>query len=98
MLKEVEHKVVCVFSWFSTIYFKANPKKSHFFLTSNEQVNLYLGELITKSSKSEKLLRIKKLLCINTDNFFTFIEHFSKLCKKGKPKIISHCTYFKLSD
>ena len=73
MLKEhIEDKVACVFNWFSAIYFKANPKKSQFFLTSNEQVNLNLVDLIIKnSSKSEKLLGI------NIDNFLTFNEHVS---------------------
>ena len=48
--------VRCVFNWFSANYFKAIPKKSHFLLTSNEKVNLNLGDLIIKTSKSEKLL------------------------------------------
>ena len=39
-------------------YFKAISKKSHFFLTSNEQVNLSLGDLIIETSKSQKLLGI----------------------------------------
>ena len=33
-LKEIEDKAACVFSWFSAYYFKSNPKKSHFLLTS----------------------------------------------------------------
>ena len=35
VLKEIEDKAACVFNWFSANYFKANPKKSHFLLTSN---------------------------------------------------------------
>ena len=34
VLKEIEDKAACVFSWFSAYYFKSNPKKSHFLLTS----------------------------------------------------------------
>ena len=85
VLTEIEDKAGCVFNWFSTRYFKANSKKSHFLSTSNKQVNLNLDNLIIKTSKTEKLLGI------NTDHFFT------KLSKKGKPKITCYCTYFKLS-
>ena len=91
VLKEIEDKSACVFNWFSANYFKANRKKSHFLLTSNEEVNLNLNDLIIKNSKPEKLLGI------NIDNFLTFDEHVSKLCKKSWPKITRYCTYFKLS-
>ena len=40
--KEIEDKAACVFSWFSDSYFKAIPKKYHFLLASNEQVNFSL--------------------------------------------------------
>ena len=76
VLNEIKDKAGCVFDWFSANYFKANPKKSHFLLTSNEQLNL-----IIKTSKSEKLLGI------NIDNFVTFNEHVSKLCKKASQKL-----------
>ena len=69
VLNEIKDKAGCAFNWFSANYFKANPKKSHFFLTSNEQVNLNLDDLIIKTSKSEKLLGI------NIDYFLTFNEH-----------------------
>ena len=73
VLNEIKDKAGCVFNWFSANYFKANPKKSHFLLTSNEQVNLNLDILIIKTSKSEKFLRI------NIDHFLTFNKHVSKL-------------------
>ena len=76
VLEEIEDKSACVFNWFSADYCKANPKKSHFLLTSNERVNLNLDDLIIKNSMSEKLLGI------NIDNFLTFNENVSKLCKK----------------
>ena len=81
VLTEIEDKAGCVFNWFSAHYFKANPKKSHFFSTSNKQVNLNLDDLIIKTSKSEKLLGI------NIDHFFTFNEHVSILCKKASQKL-----------
>ena len=81
VLKEIGDKSACVFNWFSANYFKANPKKSHFLLTSNEEVNLNLDDLIIQNSKSEKLLGI------NIDNFLTFNEHVSKLCKKASQKL-----------
>ena len=81
VLKEIEEKASCVFDWFSADYFKANPKKSHFLLTSNEQVHLNLDDLIIKTIKSEKLLGI------NIDHFLTFNEHVSKLCKKASRKL-----------
>ena len=81
VLKESEDKSACVFNWFSANYFTANPKKSHFLLTSNEEVNLNLHDLIIKNSKPEKLLEI------NIDNFLTFNEHVSKLYKKASQKL-----------
>ena len=82
VLNEIKDKAGCAFNWFSANYFKANPKKSHFLLTSNEQVNLNLDDLIIKTSKSEKLLRI------NIDHFLTFNEHVSKLCKKASQNCV----------
>ena len=87
VLNKIKDMAGCVFNWFSANYFKGNPKKSHFLLTSNEQVNLNLDDLIIKTSKSEKLLGI------NIDHFLIFNEHF----QKSKPKITCYCTYFKLS-
>ena len=81
VLTEIEDKSACVFNRFSPNYFKANPKKSHFLLTTNEEVNLNLDDLIIKNSKSEKLLGI------NIDNFLLFNEHVSKLCKKASQKL-----------
>ena len=80
-MKEIEDKSACVFNWFSANYFKANPKKSYFLLTSNEEVNLNSDDLIIKNIKSEKLLGI------NIDNFLTFNEHVSKLCRKASQKL-----------
>ena len=81
VLNEIKDKARCVFNWFLANYFKANPNKSHFLLTSNEQVNLNLDDLIIKTSKFEKLLGI------NFDHFLTFNEHVSKLCKKASQKL-----------
>ena len=72
---------VVFLNWFSANYFKAKPRKSHFLLTSNEQINLNLDDSIIKTSKSEKLLGI------NIDHFLTFNEHVSKLCKKASQKL-----------
>ena len=90
VLKKIEDKAGCVFSWFPANYFKANPNKSHFLLTSNEQVNLNLDDLIIKTSKSEKLLGI------NIDHFLTFNRHVSKLCKKASQKLhaIAHVSSY----
>ena len=81
VLNEINDKAGCVLNWFLANYFKANPKKSHFLLTSNEQVNLNLDDLIIKTSKSEKMLGI------NFDHFLAFHEHVSKLCKKSSQKL-----------
>ena len=81
VLNEIKDEAGCIFNWFSANHFKANPKKSHFLLTSNEQVNSNLDDLIIKTSKSEKLLGI------NIDHFLTFNEHVSKLCKKASQKL-----------
>ena len=81
VLNEIKDKAGCVFNCFSASYFKANPKKSHFLLTSKEPVNSNLDNLIIKTSKSENLLGI------NIDHFLTFNEHVSKLCKKASQKL-----------
>ena len=81
VLKEMEDKSACVFNWFAANYFKANPKKSHFLLTSNQEVKLNLDDLIIKNSKSEKLLDT------NIDSFLTFNEHVCKLCKKASQEL-----------
>ena len=78
VLNEIKDKAGCIFNWFSANYFKANPNKSHFLLTSNEEINLNLDDLIIKTSKSEKLLGI------NIDHFLTFNE---QLCKKASQKL-----------
>ena len=56
VLKEIEDKAACVFNWFSANYFKASPKKSHFLLTSNEEVNLNLDDLIVKNTSLKNCL------------------------------------------
>ena len=61
-------------------YFKATSKKSHFFLTSNEQVNLSLGDLIIETSKSQKLLGITISLHLTN----TLLN-----CKKASQKLHS---------
>ena len=81
VLNEIKDKVACVFNWLLANYFKGNSKKSHFLLTSNEQVNLNLDDLIIKTSKSEKLLGI------NIDHFLTFNKDVSKLYKKVSQKL-----------
>ena len=81
VLNEIKHKAGCAFNWFSANYFKDNSKKSHFLLTSNEQVNLNLDDLIIKTSKSEKLLGI------NIHHFLTLNEHVSKLCQNASQKL-----------
>ena len=84
----IKDKAGCVFHWFSANYFKANPKISHFFLISNEQVNLNLDDLIIKTSKFEKLLGI------NINQFLTFNEHVSKLCKKASQNLHARISSF----
>ena len=81
VLKEYEDKAGCVSNWFTANYFKANPKKSHFLLTSNEQASLSLNALIIQISISEKLLGI------NIDNFLTFNEHVSILCNVASQEL-----------
>ena len=59
VLNEIKDKAGCVFNWFSANYFKANPNKSYFLLTSNVQVNLNLDDLIIKTSKYYKIAGYK---------------------------------------
>ena len=56
VLKEIEDKAGCIFNWFSANYFKANPKKSHFLLTSDENFNLNLDDLTIKAASLKNCL------------------------------------------
>ena len=54
-LKEVEDKAFFYSSFFAN-YFKTNPKKFQNLLTSNEQVNLNLNELIQTTTNLKNSL------------------------------------------
>ena len=56
VLQQIGNKTACAFNWFSANYFEANPKKYHFLLISNEEVNLNLDDLIIKNSTSKNFL------------------------------------------
>ena len=80
VLKEIENNGACVLIGFQLIIFWQTQRNLNF-LTSNEKADLNLDDLIVKNTRSEKLLGI------NIDNFLTFNEHVSKLCKKARQKL-----------
>ena len=69
-------KLACVFNWFSSNYFKTNPKKSCFLPTSDEEVNLNLHEFIIKKSESQKLFCAISSHLMNT--FLNYVEKQAK--------------------
>ena len=80
VLNEIKDKAGWVFNWFSANYFKAKPRKSHFLLTSNEQVNLNLNEHVSKLCKkaSQKLHAIARISSyLNKDKLRLIMNAFS---------------------
>ena len=79
VLNEIKDKACCVFNWFSANYFKTNPKKSHFLLTSNEPVNLNLDDLIIKTASLKNCW--VQILTISLHLTNTFLNYAKKQAK-----------------
>ena len=80
VLNEIKDKACCVFNWFSANYFKTNPKKSHFLLTSNEPVNLNLDDLIIKTASLKNCW--VQILTISLHLTNTFLNYAKKASQK----------------
>lgn len=64
-----------VFKWFTDNEMQGNSEKCHLILTTDEPVEMQVGQSLIKRVNFEKLLRIK------IDFNFTFDKHIKTICK-----------------
>ena len=77
-LKESAEKL---FQWFSHNQMKGNTDKCHLTVSTDEPIEIRVGESLIKSSTCEKLLGVK------IDNKLNFDTHVKGLCKKANNKL-----------
>ena len=71
--------------WLSNKQMKANAKKCHFLINSNEESNICIDNNIIKNSKCEKLLAVKIYQTLN------FNAHINNIGKKSGQKLSVLC-------
>ena len=69
------------FQWFSHNQMKEHTEKCHLIVSTNEPIEIRVGESLIKSSIYEKLLGVK------IDSKVNFDTHVKGLCKKAKNKL-----------
>ena len=60
---------------------KGNTEKCHLIVSTDEPIEIWIGESLIKSSTSEKLLGVK------IDNKLNFDTHVKGLCKKANNEL-----------
>ena len=75
-ISELQITASKLFTWFGNNHMKANPEKSHLFLSFKTSKKAYFGGALVESSSTEKLLGIQ------IDSDLTFDEHISSICNK----------------
>ena len=70
-----------LFKWFSDNAMKNNADKCHLLVSTNNAINIKIGNIDLTNSTCEKLLGVK------FDYKLTFDDHISELCKKASRKI-----------
>ena len=81
VISSLEEASKTLFSWFDDNLMKSNPDKCHLIVSSNESINLKIGDFRTANSKREKLLGV----CFDSELKFDY--HISEICKKASRKI-----------
>ena len=81
ILKDLEQGPDTLLKWFTDYLLKANPKKYHLLVSTNEKRNLNVGEIEISNSKCEKRLGIK------IDSKLMLDSHVKSLCKKASQKL-----------
>ena len=74
-----------MFEWFSHNHMKVNTGKCHLIVSTDEPIEIRVGESLIKNNICEKLLGVK------IDNKLNFDTHVKGLCKKEKKNIKSSC-------
>ena len=70
-----------LFQWFSHNQMKGNTDKCHATVSTDEPIEIWVGESLIKNSTCEKLLGVK------IDNKLNFGTHVKELCKKANNKL-----------
>ena len=70
-----------LFKWFSDNVMKSNADKCHLLVSTNNAINIKIGNINMNNSTCEKLLGVK------FEYKLTFDDHISELCKKASRNI-----------
>jgi hypothetical protein len=81
MTHDLEDIAQILFQWFDNNGMKANPEKSHFIQSKDEELKIQIGNEVISNSKQVNLLGI------NIDHRLTFKEHVELLCNKASQKV-----------
>ena len=81
VISSLEESAEKLFQWFSHYQMKGNTDKCHLTVSTDEPIEIRVGESLIKSSTCEKLLGVK------IDNKLNFDTHVKGLCKKANNKL-----------
>ena len=81
VILSLEKATDTLFKWFSDNVMKSNADKCHLLFSTNNAINIKIGNIDINNSTCEKLLGVK------FDYKLTFDDHTFELCKKASRKI-----------
>ena len=81
VILSLEKATDTLFKWFSDNVMKSNAVKCHLLVSTNNAINIKIGNIDISNSTCEKLLGAE------FDYKLTFGDHISELCKKASRKI-----------
>ena len=80
-ITSLEEVSKALFDWFKDNRLKSNPDKCHALVSTNNSVDIKIGDYVISNSECEKLLGVKIDVNLN------FNTHISELCKKASRKV-----------
>ena len=81
VISSLQESAEKLFQWFSHNQMKGNTNKCHLIVSTDEPIEIRVGESLIKSSTCKKLFGVK------TDNKLNFDTHVKGLCKKANNKL-----------
>ena len=81
LVKSSEEASNELFKWFNGNLMKSNPDKCNLLVSTNDNVEIRIGNFRIENTKT------KKLLGIQFDNKLSFDYHLSEICKKASRKL-----------
>ena len=81
VILSLEKATDTLFKWFIDNVMKSNAEKFHLLVSTNNAINIKIGNIDINNSTCEKLLGVK------SDFKLIFEDHISELCKKASKKI-----------